>query len=100
MNISEAAAVQSLLDWVLALVASEHDQYADVVPDEELIRIIGVLADRSSTALGAGLQQGDAITAAMRMLGIEPAVVRPTEPAIHDVHLPDHDVAPNAGSAT
>ena len=101
MNISEANAVQILLDWVVGLVAFEHDQYAvDVVPDEQLIRIIGVLADRSSTALGAGLQQGDAIAGAMRMLGIEPAVVRPGEPAIQDMHLPDRDVAPNAGSTT
>lgn len=99
MNKREAVAVQALLDWALALVAWEVDPNRTDLTDDELIRIIGVLADRSSTALGAGLRQGDAIAAALRMCGLEPAVVRPTEPAVQDVHLPD-DVAPNAGSTT
>ena len=102
MNKREAVAVQALLDWLLALVTFAHQQElaTDVLSDDELIRIIGVLADRSSTALGAGLRQGDAIAAAMRMLGLEPAVMRPTEPAVRIVHLPDDEVAPNAGSAS
>ena len=69
MNKREAVAVQALLDWVLALVAWEVDPDRTDLPDEELVRIVGVLADRSSTALGAGIRQGDAIAAGMRMVG-------------------------------
>ena len=117
MNKREAVAVQALLDWVLALTLWEVDTPADHLTDDELIRIIGVLADRSSTALGAGLRQGDAIAAAMRMCGLEPATVRatePGEPTVRDLELPPDgegprswseelrapDIAPNAGSAT
>ena len=100
MNKREAVAVQALLDWALALVAWEVDPDRTDLTDDELVRIIGVLADRSRNVLGAGLRQGDAIAAAMRMLGLEPATVRPTEPTVEDLALPDWDVAPNAGSAT
>ena len=117
MNKREAVAVQFLLDWVTSLVAFEVDPDRCDLLDEEVVRIIGVLADRSSTALGAGLRQGDAIAAAMRMCGLEPATVRatePGEPTVRDLELPPDgegprswseelrapDIAPNAGSAT
>ena len=99
MTKGEAVAVQDLLSWVLALDTFEIGP-EECPGDEEIVRLIGVLADRSSVALGAGIRQGDAITAAMRMLGFEPAVVRPAAPAVEDVYLPDGDVMANTGGAT
>lgn len=89
MNLGEAKAVQGLLDWVLNLAVFEHapDVATDVLPDDEFVRIVGVLADRSHAALGAGLRQDEAIAAAMRMLGWAD-------------ERPGVDVPPNAGSAS
>ena len=97
MNKREAVAVQFLLDWVTSLVAFELDPDRSDLLDDELVRIIGVLADRSSTALGAGLRQGDAIAAAMRLVGLEPArILNTSHRPVERLDLPD--VAPNAGS--
>lgn len=76
MNKREAVAVQTLLDWVLSLAAFEVDPDRTDLIDEEVVRIIGVLADRSHAALGAGYTQGDAITAAMRLFGLGEVTVR------------------------
>lgn len=78
MNKSEATNVQALIEWVLALNVFEIDPTRSDLPDEELTRIVGVLADRSHAALGAGIGQGEAITGAMRILGI---AVRSSEAA-------------------
>lgn len=68
LTIAEAGAVQRLLDWVLDLALFEHAPGADIPDDEEFVRIVGVLADRSQARLGAGMSQGDAIAQAMRLL--------------------------------
>lgn len=114
MNRGEAIAVQTLLTWVVALQVWDVDLDRSDITDAELVRVIGVLADRSHTTLGAGLTQGDAIVAAIRMLGMEPAALRATDPDVRDVQLPPDgegprswgeelratDVPPNAGSAS
>jgi hypothetical protein len=94
VNLSEARAVQALLDWTLNLIVFEHrsDVLTDVLPDDEFVRVVGVLAARSHAALGAGLRQDEAIAAAMRMLGW--ADERPVE------DLEPVDVPPNAGSSS
>lgn len=95
MNKREAFAVQALLDWVLALRLFEVDDPADHLTDDELVRIVGVLADRSHAALGAGLRQGDAIAQAMHMLGMPTVTVQQADVDVVDLELPA-----NAGSAT
>lgn len=98
MNKREAVAVQALLDWMLALTLWEIDDPADHLADDELVRIVGVLADRSHAALGAGLRQDEAIAAAMRLLGWDD--VRPVTTGQAAVDVVDLELPANAGSST
>lgn len=87
MNKDEAVKVQALLDWVLALTVWEIDpDRTEIVDDEEVIRAIGILADRSHATLGAGYTQGEAIAGAMRLFELGD-VTAPVQAAVDVVDL-------------
>ena len=95
MTKREAFAVQALLDWVLSLQIFEHGHNAtNVLADDEFVRVVGTLADRSYAVFGAGLDQGDAIGQAMRLLGM-PTVTVQAAVDVEDLELPA-----NAGSSS
>ena len=95
MTQREARNVQILLDWVLNLTAFEHPQGPGELADEELVRVVGFLADRSWDVFGAGLRQDAAIAQAMRLLGMPTVTARQAAVDVVDLGLPA-----NAGSAT
>lgn len=97
MTQGEARNVQLLLEWVLGLAAFEHrrEVATDVLPDEDLVRVVGTLADRSFAVFGAGLRQDEAISQAMRLLGMGHVTAVQADVDVVDLELPA-----NAGSAT
>ena len=61
MTNGEATEVQALLRWVLGLTAFEHPGDAvDIPDDDDLIDIVGTLAERSHKVLGAGIDRNTA----------------------------------------
>lgn len=94
MTQREARNVQILLDWVLNLAAFEHPDGPEELDDEEFVRVVGFLADRSWAVFGAGLRQDQAIERAMRMLGM-PTVTVQAAVDVEDLELPA-----NAGSSS
>ena len=85
MNLTEARAVQELLDWLTSSVAFEVHPDC-LVDDASLTDAVDILARRAHKALGAG-PTAEQVGRAMRRLLVPPIV-------------DTYDVAPNAGSAT
>jgi len=97
MNISEATATQTLLDWLTSLTLHEVHP-ACQVDGASLTDAVDILATRAHRALGAGPTAAQ-VRAQMRTVLAAPGPCEYPGDLEHD-HRACEDVPPNAGSTS